>query len=118
MAWGTSPKMVIVVRGDLNIGKGKVASQVAHAAVSLYVTSRGSYAKFWLLQGQPKVVLKAFSVRDLMSLHESAKACNLNVCAIRDAGRTQIEAGTLTAVGIGPHDASQIDTLTKDFKLL
>ena len=40
-------------------------------------------------------------------------------CAlIKDAGRTQIEPGTITALGIGPALESDIDKYTKDLKLL
>lgn len=37
---------------------------------------------------------------------------------IQDAGRTQIEAGSLTVLGIGPAPASVINQVTGHLKLL
>lgn len=54
-------KMVIIIRTDLNMTKGKIASQAAHVAVSLYnlaLKSSNPYLKPWLNQGQPKIILK------------------------------------------------------------
>ncbi|RZC35744.1 PTH2 and/or DUF2000 domain containing protein [Asbolus verrucosus] len=113
--------MVIIIRTDLNMGKGKIASQAAHAAVSLYesaLKSSNPHLKSWLLSGQPKVILKVDSYNVLISVYDGAKLNNLNACVIRDAGLTQIEAGALTAVGIGPGKEEDIDKLTKTLKLL
>ena len=51
-------KMVILVRQDLKLPKGKMAAQVAHAAVEAAVKSSDSKVDGWLSQGQKKVVLK------------------------------------------------------------
>jgi len=37
---------------------------------------------------------------------------------VRDAGRTVVEAGTPTCLGIGPDAASRVDPLTGALKLL
>ncbi|MEC7722882.1 MAG: peptidyl-tRNA hydrolase [Candidatus Thermoplasmatota archaeon] len=37
---------------------------------------------------------------------------------VRDAGHTQIPSGSLTVVAIGPAEASKIDRLTAELKLL
>ena len=39
------------------------------------------------------------------------------VAEVRDAGRTQVEAGSLTVVGIGPGPSLVVDTITKGLKL-
>lgn len=55
----TEPKMVLVVRTDLGMGKGKIAAQVAHAAVAAVLQGpHGAVFGDWLRAGQPKVVLK------------------------------------------------------------
>ncbi len=47
-------RMVIVVRSDLKMGVGKVASQVAHAAVALFVRMQSHFSvvlEAWKLRG-------------------------------------------------------------------
>src|SRR4051812_27057727 len=47
-------KMVIVVRADLGMGRGKAAAQVAHAAVAATLTATGSpRLSAWVADGQP-----------------------------------------------------------------
>ncbi|XP_050311708.1 peptidyl-tRNA hydrolase 2, mitochondrial [Anthonomus grandis grandis] len=114
-------KMVFLVRTDLAMGKGKVASQVAHASICLYkqaVKERNPYLDMWLTFGQPKIVLKASSEKDLLEVHRRALDHSLNVCKVLDGGKTQIERGSLTVVGIGPNRVEDIDEVTREFKLL
>lgn len=114
-------KMVIIVRTDLNMTHGKVASQCAHAAVTLYDAANRSgnvVLKSWLLSGQPKIVLRGSNEKELRRLYDVAKGKKLNACLIFDAGRTQIDSGTLTVVGIGPNKVEDVDEITKDLRLL
>ncbi len=117
--------MVIVVRSDLDMGKGKVAAQVAHAAVSLVLEIQGSNNKKWkewfdewLAQGQPKIVVKVNSLDELMRRKEMAERQGLPTSLIIDAGKTQVEPGTVTCLGIGPGPSEVIDKITGDLKLL
>merc|ERR1712001_28511 len=60
--FSTDNKMVLVVRTDLNMSKGKVAAQCAHAAVACYkkaLKKTPMFLKQWELFGQAKVTLKA-----------------------------------------------------------
>jgi PTH2 family peptidyl-tRNA hydrolase len=51
-------KLSVVVRTDLDMGRGKIAVQVAHAAVTAALAAQGgSDFADWLADGQPKVVL-------------------------------------------------------------
>ncbi len=114
-------KQVIVVRTDLKMSKGKLAAQVAHAAVSCVLKAleqRREWVMEWLKQGQKKVVLKVDNLDDLLKIYDQAKAQGLPVAIIEDAGRTQLEPGTITCVGIGPAPASKIDKITGRLKLL
>ncbi|KAJ7308848.1 hypothetical protein JRQ81_008119 [Phrynocephalus forsythii] len=98
-------KMVIVVRSDLKMGKGKVAAQCSHAAVSAYKQAQRrnpELLKQWEYCGQPKVVLKAPDEETLLQLLSEAKELGLTVSLIQDAGRTQIAPGSRTVLGIGP----------------
>jgi PTH2 family peptidyl-tRNA hydrolase len=112
-------KLALVVRTDLDMGRGKIAAQVAHAAVAAALANAGS-AKFaaWLADGQPKVVLKISTEGSLQDLAQRALAAGLPVQCVRDAGRTQVTPGTLTCCAIGPADDHLVDALTGDLSLL
>lgn len=118
-------KMVIIVRTDIKMGKGKIAAQVAHAAVSLVLdilnSSNPKWKSWlfeWLNEGQPKIVVKVNSITELNSKIEEAKKLGLPISLIEDAGRTQLEPGTVTCGGIGPSEDYLIDKITGDLKLL
>lgn len=116
-------KMVLVVRSDIVMGKGKTAAQCAHAAIECYrqASCNVKYQHVfnsWLLQGQPKVVLKICNEDELMSLAHSARKAGLIISIIKDAGRTQLIPGTISTLGIGPGPKQAIDKLTLSLKLL
>ena len=112
-------KLALVVRTDLGMSRGKIAAQVAHAAVAATLASLGN-ADFdgWLHDGQPKVVLKVATAEQLQEIVAQAQAARLPVELVHDAGRTQVTAGTLTCCGIGPADSERIDAVTADLALL
>jgi len=114
-------KQAIVVRTDIRMGKGKLAAQVAHAsceAVFECLKKKPSWVDIWRAQGQKKVVLKVGSVDMLKEIYLKAVAIKLPASLISDAGRTQLEPGTITAVGIGPAPTEEIDKITGRLKLL
>jgi peptidyl-tRNA hydrolase, PTH2 family len=115
-------KQVIVVRSDLGMGKGKVAAQVAHAAVDGAETARRKNPNWydsWMEQGQAKVVLKTDGGEAaLVDLQKQARSLGLPVALIQDRGLTQVEPGTTTCLGIGPGPAGEIDKVTGKLKLL
>ncbi|KAM9781105.1 peptidyl-tRNA hydrolase 2, mitochondrial isoform 1-T1 [Syngnathus typhle] len=120
MGEGGEFKMILVVRNDLKMGKGKVAAQCAHAAVAAYkqVQRRNpELLKMWEYCGQPKVVVKAPDEDTLIQLLGLAKEMKLPVSLIQDAGRTQIAPGSRTVLGIGPAPAELIDSVSGDLKL-
>lgn len=53
-----------------------------------------------------------------MDLKARARALGLTTEVIADAGRTQIEAGSFTVLGVGPGPKSVIDQVTGGLKLL
>ncbi len=113
--------MVIVIRSDLKMSKGKMAAQVAHAAVSCAMKSNkysSALFKGWMNQGQKKVVLKVPDKKALLDLYEEAQVKGLTSKIIADAGHTELEPGTITCLGIGPSKEKDIDRLTSDLKLV
>ncbi|KAL6509184.1 hypothetical protein OROGR_022494 [Orobanche gracilis] len=64
-------KMVLVVRNDLKMGKGKIAAQCSHATLGLYkkVLNRAPKSlNRWEMCGQVKVVVKIDSEDDMLLL--------------------------------------------------
>ncbi|XP_076177419.1 peptidyl-tRNA hydrolase 2, mitochondrial [Ptiloglossa arizonensis] len=116
-------KMVLIVRSDIRMGKGKTAAQCAHAAVECYRqavdnTKYKQMYEIWLLTGQPKIVLRIPDEKGLMSLAYNARKAGLIIAMIKDAGRTQLSPGTISALGIGPGPKQVIDDLTSNLQLL
>ena len=113
-------KQVIVVRTDLDMGKGKIAAQVGHACVLGAEHVRKSnpewFSEWWV--GQEKVVLKVANLKDLEQVKQDAIELNIPWTEVTDAGHTQIAPGTTTCISIGPASEESIDKITGDLKLL
>lgn len=111
-------KQAIVVRKDIDMGKGKTCAQVSHASLEAYVKSGKELRENWRSEGARKVVVKCDSLEQLTEIFESAKRAGLTCISITDAGLTQIEPGTMTCIGIGPDDARKVDVVIGKLKLL
>jgi len=113
-------KLVIVVREDIRLSPGKMAAQVAHAAVSCAVRARSGDKKTfkqWMAEGQRKVVLKVEDLRLLEEIERAARNAGFIVERISDAGLTEIPPGTITCIGIGPAKEPEIDRITGELRL-
>lgn len=114
-------KQALVIRLDLKIGRGKIAVQCAHAAVSAAEEARIHFPQWWkgwLGEGQRKIALKVPDLETLLHLENSARRNHLPVYLIRDRGLTQLPPDTVTCVGIGPAPSNLVDNLTGDLSLL
>jgi PTH2 family peptidyl-tRNA hydrolase len=114
-------KQVIVFRTDLKLGKGKLAAQAGHAAVSAAEEARKrhrSWWEAWLFEGQRKIAIKVKGEKELGELETQAKELGLPNALIVDRGLTQVPEGTVTCLGIGPAPEGLIDKLTGKLKLL
>ncbi|CAL1685531.1 unnamed protein product [Lasius platythorax] len=112
-------KLILVIRTDLKMGKGKVAAQCSHAAVAAYKAARKhpKILKAWEESGQAKITLKVDSEAALVEIAKQAKAVGLLSNIVQDAGHTQIPAGSKTVCGVGPGPANLIDQVTGHLKL-
>ena len=69
-------KQVIVVRKDLAIGMGKLAAQVAYAAVMGADRTKQQNPKWfhaWFEAGQAKVVVKVHSLKEITEIKNMLK---------------------------------------------
>ncbi|HEU4605600.1 MAG TPA: peptidyl-tRNA hydrolase Pth2 [Nitrososphaera sp.] len=114
-------KQVMVVRRDLGMGTGKIAAQVAHAAVMSAEKTKAQKREWfdaWFHAGQAKVVVKVQGMDELMEVRKRAESLRLPVVQVQDSGLTQIPPGTTTCIGIGPAPADLVDKVTSGLKLL
>lgn len=72
----------------------------------------------WSNSGCTKIALRVESEQELKQIRQKAITNNLNVCMIRDAGRTQIEPNTVTVLAVGPASIREVDKVTGHLKLL
>ncbi|KAG0010229.1 hypothetical protein BGZ80_001659 [Entomortierella chlamydospora] len=117
---GEEYKMVLVVRSDLGMGKGKAAAQCCHATLANYKELSKKSPKTltrWEYCGQAKVTLKVDNEEDMLLLQAQALSIGLAAHSIRDAGRTQIAAGSRTVLAVGPGPVSVVDSVTGKLKL-
>ncbi len=109
------PVMYLFVNQTLNMGKGKIAGQVAHSACKLVeklVKDPTSAYLDWSENLHKKVVLKA-TEEQLLQLKGLPAAM-----AVHDAGRTQIPSNSLTVVGFPPTYQCQVPKEFTSYKLL
>ena len=112
---------MMVIRRDLGMGTGKIAAQVAHASILAAKRAedrRPEWFAEWFATGQAKVVVKVQSLDQLIEVKVHAESLKLPVAIVQDSGRTQLEPGTSTCVGIGPAPEELIDKVTNHLKLL
>lgn len=113
--------MVIVVRGELRLTAGKIAVQVAHAAVQLARTAETrAPAAFhaWWRAGQKKIVLLSPTLEGMVELERAARARRIPITWVEDAGLTEVPPGTRTCLGLGPAPTSLVDAVTGALDLL
>jgi PTH2 family peptidyl-tRNA hydrolase len=110
-------KQVILVRKDLKLSKGKLASQCSHASVEAVLKSNKEKVDEWR-KFSKKVILKVKDEKELLNFKRLADKEKLVNALIKDAGRTEIPPGTITCLAIGPDDDKKIDKVTGKLKIL
>jgi peptidyl-tRNA hydrolase, PTH2 family len=139
-----APKQVIIIRKDLNMRKGKMVAQGAHASMKVIIDmmTRDETTKFtgdipfniveyrtsflknsaveqWITGIFKKIVVGAETLSELTEAYEEAKRQGIPCSIIEDAGLTEFGGNvTITAVAIGPDDPEKIDKITSHLKLL
>jgi len=111
-------KQIIVVNEALRLPRGKLAAQVAHASVAAFLRASPQAQERWLREGMRKIVLRCDSTEQLAALLVRATQLGLPSELICDAGRTVVEPGTATCLGLGPAAESDLDKVTGALKLV
>lgn len=132
-------KQVIVVRKDLNMRKGKIAAQAAHASVSAVIktslkdgetypfeldnegriTMGGySYLAQWLRGSFKKVCVYVNSEEELFEIYNQGLENGFIVSLVRDSGLTEFHnVPTYTCLAFEPLPANLIDKITGNLPL-
>ena len=111
-------KQVILVRNDLKMSRGKMATQCSHSSVEATLKSDKDKIKEWRAEGMKKVVLKVESEKELLQYNQMAKDSGLTTALIIDAGKTFFKEPTRTCLAIGPDKEEKIDKITGKLKLI
>ncbi len=111
-------KQVIIIRKDLDLGKGKLVAQGAHASIGALRKVSEDVIVEWEASGSKKIVLRANDMKELKQIENELKKAKVDYFLVKDGGLTQIKPGTHTAIGIGPISENKIDKITGKLKLL
>ena len=111
-------KQVIIVRNDLKMSKGKIAAQCCHACLNAYEKASEAIKRLWKKQGEKKVILKVDSLKELLEIKKGVESLKIPHFLVIDAGKTELESGTITCLGIGPDYSEKIDKITGRLKTL
>ncbi len=129
-------KQIIILRKDLNMRKGKMVAQGAHASMGAILSiaqknpnnftipligENGNKTDLgkWLEGKFKKISVSVDSENELLELAEQAKKQNIIHCLIQDSGLTEFGGiPTYTSLAIGPAKAEIIDKITSHLKLL
>lgn len=123
-------KQVIVLRKDLNMRKGKMVAQGAHASMRAvlqlgkkdgenFVIPLDERFEPWLLGRFKKICVSVNSEAELLAIQEKAAAAGVITALIQDAGLTEFGGvPTYTAVAVGPDRDDRVDAITGGLPLL
>lgn len=123
-------KQTIVLRKDLNMRKGKMVAQGAHASMrAILMLGHREGERFvipldqrfepWLLGRFKKICVSVNSEAELLALYQKSQAAGLITALIQDAGLTEFGGvPTYTALAVGPDTEERVDSITGTLPLL
>jgi len=117
-------KQMLVLRKDLNLSKGRLVTQGAHASIAFLTDQIKEYnplqltevQKEWIYGTFFKVCVGVDSEKELLDIGYNAVMLGLSVKYIEET--TGFDKPTVTCLAIGPDYSSKIDPVTKHLKLL
>lgn len=125
-------KQVIVMRTDLNMRKGKMVAQGAHASLKAFLHAERATEprdgsehpwdaplRAWNESGTAKICVGVDSEDELIRVLSEAAKAGLPVSIVTDAGHTEFHGvPTRTCIAIGPCWADRVDPITGELRLL
>jgi peptidyl-tRNA hydrolase, PTH2 family len=129
------PKQIIVMRKDLNMRKGKMVAQGAHASMAvllniaipvtegpskwLHITINRDALSEWIEGAFTKVCVSVDSEQELLDIVAKAQQAGVLCALIKDSGLTEFNGiPTNTCAAIGPDYPDKLDPITGHLKLL
>lgn len=104
------PVMYIFANRGLGMSPGKLAAQVAHAAVEAFRISDKDLVDAWYVgKHHTKLVMEARDTEHLLSIERYLNERGFQTTLIIDEGRTEIPPHTPTALGIEIVDKTDPD---------
>lgn len=138
----SAPKQIIVIRKDLNMRKGKMCAQAAHASMAVitklwveeswktspnseirttreFTILKKSALNEWLEGRFTKICVSVNSEQELLDVYNAAKDAGILCSLIEDSGATEFNGvPTLTCCAIGPDYPEILDPITGRLPLL
>lgn len=112
--------MYIIANQGLEMSSGKLAAQVAHAAVRAYELTPPTVRQQWLGEGECKIVLQARDEAHMRNTIDYLRGLlNIEPVVVIDEGRTEVPPLSLTAIGLPvlDKDDEAVRFATESFKL-
>lgn len=118
-------RLYALVRTDLGMGIGKIASQAGHSFLGSFLQCKDSniikayHSEFPESTGT-KICLQVSNLDQLLRAESQAQEAGLSFFRVVDSGCKNFFNGepTITALGIGPATKDQINHITRRLKLM
>lgn len=103
-------KQYIIVNTDLNMSKGKVGSQTAHASLGYGITMASPFNSHelfmnhhrWFFEHNQRKVVVGMSEQKMLSVMKKLDEDGITYYDVNDVGSTEVPKGSLTAIAIEP----------------
>lgn len=114
-------KQIIVMRKDLNMRKGKMIAQGAHASMKATILHlEDPRVQSWLNDGRfTKIAVYVNSEEELIQVRNNAVESGIICEEIIDSGKTEFNGiPTRTCLGVGPDTHENLEPITGHLRLL
>jgi len=118
-------KLLICVNCSVQMSAGKMAAQVGHGAEVatqfkairfLLDRTRRRHYIHWLHTGRTKIVVAVRDEDHMVHVRQLAQRRKIPTRIIRDAGKTEIQRGTITVLALGPYRSEDLDLVAGDLR--